>query len=42
MADVPAGSDVVGSPAWPARETLRAFAALRRMGHKPGRGDDRG
>jgi UDP-3-O-[3-hydroxymyristoyl] glucosamine N-acyltransferase len=37
MADVPAGSDVVGSPAWPARETLRAFAALRRLGQKPGR-----
>ena len=37
MGDVPAGSDVVGSPAWPARETLRAFAALRRLGQKPGR-----
>jgi UDP-3-O-[3-hydroxymyristoyl] glucosamine N-acyltransferase len=42
MGDVPAGSDMVGSPAWPARETLRAFAALRRMGQKPGRGDGRG
>lgn len=42
MGDVPAGADFVGSPAWPARETLRAFAALRRMGQKPGRGDDRG
>jgi UDP-3-O-[3-hydroxymyristoyl] glucosamine N-acyltransferase len=31
MNDVPAGADVVGSPAWPARETLRAFAALRRL-----------
>ncbi len=38
MGDVPAGSDVVGSPAWPARETLRAFAALRRLGQKAGRG----
>jgi UDP-3-O-[3-hydroxymyristoyl] glucosamine N-acyltransferase len=31
MNDVPAGTDVVGSPAWPAKETLRAFARLRRM-----------
>jgi UDP-3-O-[3-hydroxymyristoyl] glucosamine N-acyltransferase len=38
MNDVPAGQDVVGSPAWPARETLRAFAALRRLAQKPGRG----
>ena len=29
--DVPAGTDVVGSPAWPARETLRAFARLRQL-----------
>ncbi len=36
MNDVPAGTDVVGSPAWPAKETLRAVAALRRMGQKPG------
>jgi UDP-3-O-[3-hydroxymyristoyl] glucosamine N-acyltransferase len=42
MGDVPAGSDMVGSPAWPARETLRAFAALRRLGQKPGRGEGRG
>ncbi len=38
MNDVPAGQDVVGSPAWPARETLRAFAALRRLAAKPGKG----
>jgi len=38
MNDVPPGSDVVGSPAWPARETLRAVAALRRLGAKPARG----
>jgi UDP-3-O-[3-hydroxymyristoyl] glucosamine N-acyltransferase len=38
MNDVPAGIDVVGSPAWPARETLRAIAALRKLGQKPGRG----
>jgi UDP-3-O-[3-hydroxymyristoyl] glucosamine N-acyltransferase len=31
MNDVPAGTDVVGSPAWPAKETLRAFARLRRL-----------
>jgi UDP-3-O-[3-hydroxymyristoyl] glucosamine N-acyltransferase len=38
MNDVPAGTDVVGSPAWPARETLRAVAALRKLGQKPARG----
>jgi UDP-3-O-[3-hydroxymyristoyl] glucosamine N-acyltransferase len=38
MNDVPAGTDVVGSPAWPAKDTLRAFAALRRLGAKPARG----
>ena len=32
MNDVPAATDVVGSPAWPARETLRAFARLRKHG----------
>jgi UDP-3-O-[3-hydroxymyristoyl] glucosamine N-acyltransferase len=37
MNDVPPGTDVVGSPAWPAKETLRALAALRRMGQKPAR-----
>jgi UDP-3-O-[3-hydroxymyristoyl] glucosamine N-acyltransferase len=31
MNDVPAATDVVGSPAWPAKETLRAFARLRRL-----------
>jgi UDP-3-O-[3-hydroxymyristoyl] glucosamine N-acyltransferase len=31
MNHVPAGIDVVGSPAWPARETLKAFAWLRRQ-----------
>ncbi|MEO3472868.1 UDP-3-O-(3-hydroxymyristoyl)glucosamine N-acyltransferase [Roseomonas sp. CAU 1739] len=31
MNDVPAATDVVGSPAWPARETLRAFARLRQL-----------
>lgn len=29
--DVPAGIDVIGSPAWPAKETMRAFARLRRL-----------
>ncbi len=43
MNDVPAGADVVGSPAWPARETLRAFAALRKLGQKrAGTDSDRG
>ncbi len=31
MNDVPPATDVVGSPAWPARETLRAFARLRQL-----------
>jgi UDP-3-O-[3-hydroxymyristoyl] glucosamine N-acyltransferase len=31
MNDVPPAIDVVGSPAWPARETLRAFARLRQL-----------
>jgi len=38
MNDVPAATDVLGSPAWPAKDTLRAFAALRRLGGKPKRG----
>jgi UDP-3-O-[3-hydroxymyristoyl] glucosamine N-acyltransferase len=38
MNDIPAGTDVVGSPAWPAKETLRAVAALRKLGQKPTRG----
>jgi UDP-3-O-[3-hydroxymyristoyl] glucosamine N-acyltransferase len=29
--DVPPGTDVLGSPAWPAREAMRAFARLRRL-----------
>ena len=29
--DVPAGADVLGSPAWPIRETWRAIAALKRL-----------
>ncbi|HWT08450.1 MAG TPA: UDP-3-O-(3-hydroxymyristoyl)glucosamine N-acyltransferase [Roseomonas sp.] len=31
MNDVPPATDVVGSPAWPARETLKAFARLRQL-----------
>ena len=38
MGDLEAGERVVGSPAWPARETLRAFATLRRLARKPGSG----
>ena len=30
-ADVSPGSDVLGSPAWPARETWRAYSALRKL-----------
>ncbi len=35
MSDVGPGEVVGGSPAWPMRETLRAFAALRRLAGKP-------
>jgi UDP-3-O-[3-hydroxymyristoyl] glucosamine N-acyltransferase len=31
MNDIPAGTDVLGSPAWPAKEAMRAFARLRRL-----------
>jgi UDP-3-O-[3-hydroxymyristoyl] glucosamine N-acyltransferase len=31
IGDVPAGADMLGSPAWPVRETWRAFAALRKL-----------
>ena len=31
MADVPAGADVVGSPALPVREFFRQVATLRRL-----------
>ncbi|PWS34900.1 UDP-3-O-(3-hydroxymyristoyl)glucosamine N-acyltransferase [Falsiroseomonas bella] len=38
MNDVPAGTDVAGTPAWPAKDTLRAMAALRKLGQKPAQG----
>ena len=39
MADVPAGADVLGSPAQPVRAFFREVAALRRLaGRRPGRG----
>lgn len=31
MNDVPPGTDMMGSPAWPAREALRAYATLRQL-----------
>lgn len=31
ISDVAAGTDVLGSPAWPVRETWKAFAALRKL-----------
>lgn len=38
MSDVPAGADVVGSPAMPLREYFRQVAVLRRLaGQKPGK-----
>jgi UDP-3-O-[3-hydroxymyristoyl] glucosamine N-acyltransferase len=40
MADVPAGADVLGSPALPIREFFRQVLALRRLaaGRRPGPG----
>ena len=38
MADVPAGAEVVGSPAMPAREFFRQVATLRRLAAVRGRG----
>jgi UDP-3-O-[3-hydroxymyristoyl] glucosamine N-acyltransferase len=37
-ASVPAGTDVVGSPAWPAREFMRAMMWLRRQAAPKGNG----
>jgi UDP-3-O-[3-hydroxymyristoyl] glucosamine N-acyltransferase len=37
--DVPAGTDVLGSPAWPVRETWRAFARLRKLARGEGKTD---
>ncbi len=34
MNDVAAGTDIIGSPAWPAREFWRAMAALRKLGQR--------
>lgn len=36
MSDVAAGTDVLGSPAWPAKEAMRAFASLRRLVKRTG------
>lgn len=38
MADVPAGADVVGSPAQPVREFFRQVAVLRRLARRPAKG----
>lgn len=35
MADVPAGADVIGSPAEPVREFFRGVATLRKLSRKP-------
>ena len=35
--DVPGGTDVLGSPAWPVRETWRAIARLRKLGRGEGK-----
>jgi UDP-3-O-[3-hydroxymyristoyl] glucosamine N-acyltransferase len=36
MADVPAGADVVGSPAQPVKEMFRQIAVLRRLSRRRG------
>lgn len=36
ISDVGAGEAMGGSPAWPMRETLRAFVALRKLAARPG------
>ena len=38
MADVPAGADVVGSPAEPVRDFFRGVATLRRLARRPKNG----
>ncbi|WP_291295970.1 UDP-3-O-(3-hydroxymyristoyl)glucosamine N-acyltransferase [Elioraea sp.] len=38
MGDVPAGADVIGSPAQPVRDAWRAIAALNRLAKPAGRG----
>ncbi len=40
--DVPAGTDMLGSPAWRARDFWRAIARLRRLGGAAGGGTDGG
>lgn len=37
IADVPAGADVVGSPAEPVRDFFRGVATLRKLARRPGR-----
>ncbi|MDN3566624.1 UDP-3-O-(3-hydroxymyristoyl)glucosamine N-acyltransferase [Paeniroseomonas aquatica] len=37
MENVPAKTDVIGSPAWPVREFWRAIARLRKLGAPPGK-----
>lgn len=39
--DVPGGTDVIGSPAWPVREFWRAMARLRNLGRGARQGSDR-
>jgi UDP-3-O-[3-hydroxymyristoyl] glucosamine N-acyltransferase len=39
MENVPAKTDVIGSPAWPVREFWRSIARLRKMGAPPGKPD---
>lgn len=39
IADVAGGTDVLGSPAWPVRETWRAIAQLRRLARGKGKAD---
>lgn len=42
MSDVPAGTDVLGSPAWPARQKWRAVAHLHKIAQGGGKGSGEG
>jgi UDP-3-O-[3-hydroxymyristoyl] glucosamine N-acyltransferase len=37
MNDVPAGTDVIGSPAWPVRDFWRAISRLKKLGQATGK-----
>ena len=37
MADIPPGTDVLGSPSLPIREAMRGYATLRKLASQPAR-----